>query len=238
MPKTLHTPGRVRLGNRTYRNVIIILDFTIKYTKILDRGTYMKTLRLLIITFLLLSFVSSFNVNSQEIEQWGLPDRAKARIGKGRAFKVAYFPDGNRLAISTTIGIWIYDLRTDELLDLLTGHTRPIKSLTFSPDGNTFVTAGDDNIANLWDSHTGKRLLSFMGHRDDVNEVSFHPDGKTLATASDDNTVGLWNIKTGELITSLSGHSDNVHSVSFSSDGRVIASGSYRIGNTLCFWNR
>jgi len=38
------------------------------------------------------------------------------------------------------------------------------------------------------------------------------------------------------MITSLSGHSDNVHSVAFSSDGRVIASGSYRTGNTVCFW--
>ncbi|MCE2402331.1 hypothetical protein J4G08_15785 [Candidatus Poribacteria bacterium] len=107
----------------------------------------MKMLKLLLTTLPLIFILCLPNSYSQGKELWDLPEAAKARIGKGKAYKVKYFPDGNRLAITTTIGVWIYDLRTDELLDLLTGHTRPIKSLAFSPDGTTFATACDDNTA-------------------------------------------------------------------------------------------
>ena len=38
-----------------------------------------------------------------------LPEGAIARFGKGYPFDFAYFRDGTRLAVGSTIGIWIYD---------------------------------------------------------------------------------------------------------------------------------
>lgn len=58
-----------------------------------------------------------------------------------------YFPDGEHIAIACSIGVWIYDLNTNELLDLFIGYTGPVNSLAFSPDGTLLATASDDNMA-------------------------------------------------------------------------------------------
>ena len=64
------------------------------------------------------------NNMAQDISQWGLPDGAKARLGKGNIFgEIAYSPDGTKLAVASSIGIWIYDAQTGKELDLFTGHT-------------------------------------------------------------------------------------------------------------------
>ena len=47
--------------------------------------------------------------------QLGLPEGAKARLGKGwiseTAYSaIAYAPDGARLAVASSVGIWLYDV--------------------------------------------------------------------------------------------------------------------------------
>ena len=55
---------------------------------------------------------------AQDVTQWNLPEKAKARFGKGRIRNLTYFPDGTRLAVWSSIGIWIYDVRTGAEIDL------------------------------------------------------------------------------------------------------------------------
>ena len=67
--------------------------------------------------------------NYQDYQTWNLPDGAIARFGKGgisqgdRVF--AFSPDGKLLAVSTEIGVWIYDVKTTEerALFLATEHS-------------------------------------------------------------------------------------------------------------------
>ena len=80
----------------------------------------MKTVVALLILFTL------FQVNTfaQDYTRWGLPEGAKARLGKGRiSGNIAYSPDGTRLAVASSIGIWLYDTGTYQEVALLTGHT-------------------------------------------------------------------------------------------------------------------
>ena len=160
----------------------------------------------------------------QPYTQWRLPQGAKVRFGKGGINEIMYFPDGTRLAVASTIGIWIYDVQTCKPLELITGHTGPVNSIVFSSDRGTFATASDDNTARLWDTITGEHKASFVGHTGAINSVAFSPDGERLATASDDKTIGLWNLHTGEQIAKLEGHTEKVYSAVFSPDGTVIAS--------------
>ena len=150
----------------------------------------MKILNLLLIILPLISGLCLSNAFAQANALWGLPSGATNRIGKGRVNEIKYFPDGTKLAVASTIGIWIYNVQTGEPIDLLTGHTGPVNSIAFSPDGTMFATASDDNTVWLWDTNTGEHRVSVVGHTDDVNAVSFSPDGQLLATASDDDTVG------------------------------------------------
>ncbi len=117
-----------------------------------------------------------------------------------------------------------------ELIASLEGHTGPVTSVSFSPDGALLASAGGWNDATvwLWDVGTREPIGTLEGHTNEVRSVSFSPDGALLASAGgyDDKTVKLWNVATRELIASLEDHTGSVNSVVFSPDGKTLASGS------------
>jgi WD40 repeat protein len=75
--------------------------------------------------------------------------------------------------------------------------------VTFSPDGKTLATSGEDGTARLWDL-SGKELAQLKGHQGSVRSVSFSPDGKTLATSGSDGTARLWD-RSGRQIAQYDG---------------------------------
>ncbi len=117
----------------------------------------------------------------------------------------------------------------------LVKHSDYVRSVSFSPDGNTLASGSKDNTIKLWDVRTGKELLTFSGHNNQVWSVSFSPDGKTLASGSEDKTIKLWDVRTGKELLTLSGHRAKVESVSFSPDGNILATSSK--DETIKLWD-
>ena len=56
---------------------------------------------------------------AQDYTQLNLPEGAIARLGKGRLAKVLYSPDGTRLVVRSSIGIWLYDTTTYRTVAML-----------------------------------------------------------------------------------------------------------------------
>ncbi|TDC42474.1 WD40 repeat domain-containing protein, partial [Actinomadura sp. KC345] len=76
----------------------------------------------------------------------------------------------------------------------LVGHTAPVRSVGFSPDGGTLATGGLDDTVRLWDVATRRPIgTPLTGHSGSADSVAFSPDGGTLATAGD-GIVRLWNV--------------------------------------------
>ncbi|MFM6669825.1 MAG: eIF2A-related protein, partial [Dolichospermum sp.] len=121
------------------------------------------------------------------------------------------------------------------LLQTLTGHSNRIRSVAYSPDGQTLASGSVDDTIKLWDVKTGNLLQTLSDHSSSVCSVAYSPDGQTLASGSDDKTIKLWDVKTGNLLQTLSGHSHWVRSVAYSPDGQTLASGSW--DNTIKLWN-
>ncbi len=96
------------------------------------KNTLYSTLITLIIA-LTLTFTT--NTPAQDSPQWHLPDGATARYGKGTIHQITYSPDSTKMAVATSIGIWIYDTETGDELNLLSGHTEAVDSVAFHPDG-------------------------------------------------------------------------------------------------------
>ena len=46
----------------------------------------------------------------------------------------------------------------------LYGHTLPVTSASFSPDGSCIVTGSHDQTAKVWDARSGTALLELNGH--------------------------------------------------------------------------
>ncbi len=171
----------------------------------------------------------------QDSTKWKLPDGAKARLGKGHIFDMAYSPDGKLLAAGGTIGIWLYDANTGKELNLFVEHMESSTTVAFSPDSQLLASDGSDSTILLWNPYTGEHKATLKGHQDSVNSVVFSPDGKTLASGSDDETIRLWHVESGALLRTFAGHGGGVSEVIYSPDGKVLIS--YGRDEMLHLWN-
>ena len=71
-------------------------------------------------TLLTLLVLFSLITPAQESTQLNLPEGAVARLGKGSLNEIQYSPDGARLAVAGSVGIWIYDTTTHQEVALFT----------------------------------------------------------------------------------------------------------------------
>ena len=178
-------------------------------------------------------------LGESDYQTWHLPDGAIARFGKGRISQgekaIAFSPGGRRLALVSSLGIWVYDVATFRPQALLpTGFNR-FGSLAFSPDGTILASspADGDRLTKVWDLATGGIITFMEGHT--ASPPVFSPDGNTLATGLWDGTVKLWDVATGETVATLEGHADVVTAVDFAPNGLTLASGSG--DHTLRLWD-
>ena len=200
-----------------------------------------KLLFLNIFSLILLTTYYHSNVSAENHTRWDLPDGAIARIGKGEIGAIKYSPNGTQLAVATTIGIWLYDAKTYQELDLLKeADVSPYdeRGIAFSPDGNTLATSnGSFGGIKLWDIANGtikKTLLDGIIPKGAEN-VLFSPDGTTLATYRY-KELFLWDVVTGKNRT-LGGNTDYVGGFALSPDGKILASCSKGKDQTIILWD-
>ena len=129
---------------------------------------------------------------------------------------------------------------TGPLKAIFEGHTDFVRSLAFSPDGETLASGSWDRTIRLWNPRTLRHVITLIGHSSDVRSVVFSPDGETLASGSWDRTIRLWDTSTGQLRTTLSGYNiEHITSVALSPDGQILAGGTASNSghNVIHLWN-
>lgn len=148
--------------------------------------------------------------------------------GRGIPNEAAFSPQGDRLALAATDGLFIYaitdgQVQPEPLLAIDPGTV--INTLAYSPDGTLIATGDTDRLVRLWDAATGEEKQQLTGHSNWVRSVAFSPDGHYLASGATDALIYLWSLQDGAAASGqeLSGFNDVVWGVAFSPDSQTLA---------------
>ncbi|EGD72761.1 hypothetical protein PTSG_04491 [Salpingoeca rosetta] len=175
--------------------------------------------------------------NTNEVHLFSVESgKSEGTVDTGGKFTsaVKWSPDNQHLACAgmdgtvslfNTEGKLQYKFGSDDK-SRLHDHSKPVRGLSFSPDGSLLYTACDDGYIKMFDVRSGKIAGSLSGHSSWVLCVDASIDGEHIVTGSSDKTVKVWNIKERQCEHTFDDHTDQVWAVSFDHTGKCIASGS------------
>jgi WD40 repeat protein len=173
-----------------------------------------------------------------------LTKKATRQFRSDSVSSLAFSPaDSSSLACAswqqTAVKVWDIGIGvpSGQVRQTLSGHSKYVWSVAFSPDGKSLASGSHDGTVKVWEVATGKLLQTFKQHQKAVTSVAFSPDALLLASGSADNTLIVWDVQTGQPRHTLKGHTGSVLSVAFRcrADGKSLASASY--DGTLKTWD-
>ena len=138
------------------------------------------------LTLLLLSTLFLTNTFAQDYTRLSLPEGAKARLGKGVITDMQISPDNTRLAIASSAGIWLYNVNTGNEILLFREHKHKVEEaiprVAFSPDSRILASSGYDDTIRIWNTKTGKHLLTISMPIGPAQSFKFLTDGTWSTT--------------------------------------------------------
>ena len=153
--------------------------------------------------------------------------------GGPHVYEVRFSPDGALLA--TCAGGRAKLWSTADWSLVRTIDARGAGSVAFSPDGNSLVTAGDQQTLRFWNIVSGDLLRTLDSLTREVLTLAVSPDGETLACGGVDGMVRLWNMADGQPRGEFRGSRGRVQSIAFSADSAELAVGAGDYTATI--WN-
>ena len=80
------------------------------------------------------------------------------------------------------------------MLAELKGHTGPVWSVAFAPDGRTLAAGDGGGAVRFWDVAAGRERQRFAWDVGPVQALAFAPDGLTCAAGGATGRVVLWDV--------------------------------------------
>lgn len=118
-------------------------------------------------------------------------------------------------------------------------HRGEVRYAVFSRDGKKLFSAGEDNVALVWDVAKQGVIQTLSGHAGPLTHIEERPSqgdvpASEVVTASEDGTARIWDVRSGRLLYCLEAHTDRVSRATYSPDGEYIATASH--DGTVRLW--
>jgi WD40 repeat protein len=99
----------------------------------------------------------------------------------------------------------------------------PVWWMRYSPNGQSVVCLGRDDVIRHWDPATGELRQTIKPGR--LTSLDLSPDGSRLATGGREGEVAVWDIASGKIVFGPLRHEKLVETVKYSPDGRWLIAG-------------
>lgn len=138
----------------------------------------------------------------------------------GPGFGCVTFIDNQKLAAGGLDGcVYIWDLRSGQLLKRLCGHTQPIWRVAVLPAEGLVASSSMDNTVVIWDWQRGKQVTVMPGLA-----VASCPTKGLFAVSSGTEPVvlQLWEARSSHVVASQKVEEQNIMDMAFSADGKYL----------------
>ena len=163
-------------------------------------------------------------VHYRQTGLWNLKTKAEA-IPIEASYRIAFSPDGRRLASQSGRNVISWDVRTPT--DVIKFNPPDsVRAIDFSPNGQ-LLAAGSWNTdqVHIWDTNTTEEIWTIKSELSQIYAIAFSPDSQRLAVAGySPDVVNVWGLEERKKLLTLKGHFDRLYDVEFSADGQRIAS--------------
>ena len=147
---------------------------------------------------------------------------ATPRISHVEATALAFSPDGNFVAVGTSIGqVKLFDASNGSLHSTFDDEAPRVADKE-TPDNWKPLVRGMGSVSSLAISHDCAQLVVCGQSFEDFSDV-FDGIRSLGRTGTGPGRLKVWNIRNGDLLHDLAGHS-HAHSVAISPDGNILAS--------------
>ncbi|KFG79385.1 putative meiotic recombination protein Ski8/Rec14 [Metarhizium anisopliae] len=150
------------------------------------------------------SYLAS-TTNDGRINVWDITDEKKAKImeyetgsaGSGSfGMSVDLSRDGKYTASGHQNGaVYIFNNDTGRILYSLSGLSKPVRAVAFSPASSRLAAAGDAGIIALYDMKHGEHVGNLTGHSSWITTIDWSDTGEFLLSGSMDGKVKVWSIE-------------------------------------------
>ena len=193
--------------------------------------------------------VASSSGDGKTVRLWDVEtgkEKLRRASHQGPVLSVAFGPDDKRIAstaIDGTLMLWdvgsgrqlrvvpdAYPSQWDQTTDaakIRRINLARIRSVSFTPGGESMISISNGGELRLWDVANGKEVRRMQLERiAPISAVAFGRGGKSVAAASEkDGSLACWDVLTGMEIRRIpNGHVKTVRGLAFAPDGNTIAS--------------
>jgi WD40 repeat protein len=100
---------------------------------------------------------------------------------------------------------------------------RNLLELAYNPDGSRLAGTIYGGSVKLWDTTTGKEVLTLGGGNKRLATFFFAQEGKQIITTSHNGDVDTWDTETGKAVQSFAGAGEQLSAAALSPDGKLLA---------------
>lgn len=144
---------------------------------------------------------------------------------------IAWTYVGNKLAVAShdqSVRVFTVGDGTLKQPMTLSGHTRSVFAVAFSPDDKLLVSTGADRTLKVWNADTGKLERTLAHHTDAVHCLAFRAQhaGNHCASGGADQTVRIWQPAIGRMVRIVRHHDGPVFALAWHPQGdRLFSAG-------------